>query len=88
MAPPWPWIARVALLPIMVLAIGPLWVVGAGLWNGEIHAISKGSNGMVSRLTSAVGYWFAVAYHSFVATFIAYFAMQVLRFSLPRKQPK
>ncbi len=83
-----PWLARVALLPITVVAIGLVLVVGLGLWNGEIHVISKSSRGMISRINSPIGYWFAVVYHSFVATVVSYFAMAMYRFALPKRTPK
>ena len=83
-----PWIARVFLVPILIVAMGLVWGVGLGLWNGEIHVVSKSSKAMVSRIASPFGYWFAVAYHAFVATVIAYIALQILQLSLPRKKQK
>lgn len=83
-----PWLARAVLLPMAILALGLLWLVGMGLWNGEIHEISKGSKGMLNRIDSPVRYWFAVAYHSFVAAVIVYFTTAVLRMALLKRKPR
>lgn len=73
------WLARVALLPILVLAIGMIIVVVVGLWNGEIRELQKYSKLYVTRTGNPIGYWASVIYHSALAAFITWITVLVFR---------
>jgi hypothetical protein len=73
------WLARVALLPILALAIGMLVVVVIGLWNGEIKELQKYSKLYVTRTANPIGYWASVIYHSALAAFIAWITVVIFR---------
>jgi hypothetical protein len=73
------WLARVALLPLLLLAIGMIVVVVLGLWNGEIKELQKYSKLYVTRTDNPVGYWASVIYHSALAAFITWITVLVFR---------
>ena len=73
------WLARLALFPILALAIGMGVVVILGLWNGEIKELQKFSKLYVTRTGSPIAYWASVIYHSALASFIAWIAVVVFR---------
>jgi hypothetical protein len=73
------WLARVALLPILALAIGMVVVVILGLWNGEIKELQKYSKLYVTRTGNPIAYWASVIYHSALASFITWIAVVVCR---------
>jgi hypothetical protein len=83
------WLARVALLPVLALAIGMVFVVASGLWNGEIKELQKYSKLYVTRSASPIAYWASVVYHSALATFTTWIALYVFRCAkIFRKNPK
>lgn len=73
------WLARVALIPILALAIGMVVVVVFGLWTGEIKELQKFSKLYVTRTGNPIGYWASVIYHSALAAFIAWLTVVVFR---------
>jgi hypothetical protein len=73
------WLARVALLPILALAIGMLVVVVFGLWSGEIKELQKYSKLYVTRTDDPIGYWASVIFHSALAAFISGITVVVFR---------
>lgn len=73
------WLARVALLPILALAIGMVIVVILGLWNGEIKELHKYSKLYVTRNGNPIAYWASVTYHSALASFITWITVVVIR---------
>ncbi|MDR7305682.1 hypothetical protein [Rhodoferax saidenbachensis] len=73
------WLARVALLPIVVLAIGMVVVVILGLWNGEIKELQKYSKLHVTRTGNPIAYWASVICHSALASFITWITVVVFR---------
>jgi len=73
------WLARVALLPLLALAVGMVFVVVVGLWNGEIKELHKYSKLYVTRTANPIGYWASVVYHSALASFITWIAVVVFR---------
>lgn len=87
MGPVWPWIARVVLVPILIVAIGLVWGVVVGLWSGEINAISRSSKAMVGRIDHPVAYWLAVVHHSAMAAFVTYVATVAFQLSRSRMEP-
>lgn len=72
-------LARLALLPILALAIGMVVVVIFGLWNGEIKELQKYSKLYVTRTGNPIAYWASVIYHSALASFIAWITALVFR---------
>lgn len=73
------WLARAALLPMLTLTIGIAVVLILGLWNGEIKELQKYSKLYVTRTANPVAYWASVAYHSFLASFVAWVTVVVFR---------
>lgn len=73
------WLARVALLPVLALAIGMVFVVIDGLWNGEIKELHKYSKLYVTRTGNPFAYWASVIYHGALASFIAWITTVVFR---------
>jgi hypothetical protein len=73
------WLARLALLPILALAIGVLVFVVLGLWSGEIKELQKYSKFYVTRNGNPSSYWASVIYHSALAAFIAWVSVVVFR---------
>lgn len=75
------WLARLALIPILALAIGMVVVVVLGLWNGEIKELQKYSKLSVTRTDNPIAYWASVTYHSALASFITWISVVVFRAS-------
>lgn len=73
------WLARMALLPLLALAVGMIFVVVIGLWSGEIKELQKYSKLFVTRTANPIGYWASVLYHSALASFIAWITVVVFR---------
>ena len=73
------WVARVALLPVLVWALATVAMVVLGIWNGDIKEIHKYSKLHVARAGNPVAYWASVAYHSALAGFSSWMAVQVFR---------
>ena len=73
------WLARVALLPMLALAVGMFVVVILGLWDGEIKELQKNSNLYVNRTGNPIAYWASVIYHSALASFISWITVVVSR---------
>jgi hypothetical protein len=72
-------LARVALPPILALAIGMAVVVILGLWNGEIKELQKYSKLYVTRTGNPIAYWASVMFHSTLASFITWITVVVFR---------
>ncbi len=73
------WLARVALLPLLALAAGMVFVAVIGRWNGEIKELQKYSKLYVTRTANPIGYWESVVYHSALASFITWITVVVFR---------
>lgn len=73
------WLARVALLPMLALAVGIIVAVILGLWDGEIKELQKSSNLYVNRVGNPIAYWASVIYHSALASFISWITVVVFR---------
>lgn len=73
------WLARLALLPLVALAVGMVFVVVIGLWSGEIKELQKYSKLFVTRTANPIGYWASVVYHSALASFITWITVVVFR---------
>jgi len=73
------WFARVALLPVFVLAIGMIFVVVSGLWTGEIKELQKYSKLHVYRISNPIAYWVSVVYHCALAAFTNWIGVIIFR---------
>ena len=73
------WVARVALLPMLVLALATVAMVVLGIWSGDIKEIHKYSKLHVVRTESPAAYWASVVYHSALAGFVTWMAALVFR---------
>jgi hypothetical protein len=65
------WMCRIALVPLVVLSLGLVFVVLVGIWSGETNGI-RYSSAVVVRSSSPIQYWLSVFYHSALAAFICW----------------
>jgi hypothetical protein len=75
------WLARMLLVPLMVIAIGLVTAVVIGVWSGEIKVINRNSSSLVLRADSPVVFWLSVLYHGTLAALLVWLTYHCARAS-------
>jgi hypothetical protein len=80
------WLARAALIPVLVLAVLMVVMVVRGLWNGEIKEVHKYSKLYVSRAGNPVAYWLSAVYHGMLAAVTVWIGVLIFRLAKIRRK--